>query len=120
NLPPGQEVRVRVRVTSALETFESEVEIENGTASVHLRGRLDETVVSGLERDLQDALASNPRRVVLRAERLESITSAGARALLLLRQKLPFEDVDVYIVGARASARQTCSLVAIDERARGL
>ena len=57
----------------ALETFESEVQVSDGTASVTLTGKLDETVTATLERDLERALGSNPRRVVLRAERLDSI-----------------------------------------------
>ena len=92
-----------MRVVSALETFESEVQVSDGTASIMLTGKLDETVAATLERDLERALAGNPQRVVLRAERLESMSSAGARALLFLRQKLPFEGVD--LVHRRREAR---------------
>jgi anti-anti-sigma factor len=115
NLPQG-EVEVKVRVVSALETFESEVQISNGTASIALSGKLDETVASTLERDLQLALESNPQRVVLLAERLESLSSAGARALLFLRQKLPFEGVDLIIVGARPEVQEACRLVDTEEQ----
>ena len=87
--PPGAEHTVKVRVVSALETFESEVQVSDGTASIVLSGKLDETVAWTLERDLERALQGGPQRVVLRAEQLESMSSAGARALLLLRQKLP-------------------------------
>jgi anti-anti-sigma factor len=114
--PPGQEVTVKVRVVSALETFESDVQVSDGTASITLSGKLDETVAGALERDLQRALEGNPRRVVLRAERLESMSSAGARALLFLRQKLPFEDVELYIVGARPEVQEACRLVDTDEQ----
>jgi anti-anti-sigma factor len=114
--PPGEQVSVKVRVVSALETFESEVHVADGTASIRLWGKLDETVAGALERDLQRALEGNPRRVVLRAEALESISSAGARALLFLRQKLPFEDVELYIVGARPEVQEACRLVDTDEQ----
>jgi anti-anti-sigma factor len=97
NLPAG-EVTVKVRVVSALETFESDVEVSDGTASIILSGRLDESVTATLERDLQRALEGGPRRVILRAEQLDSMSSAGARALLFLRQKLPFEGAEVLIV----------------------
>jgi mannose/cellobiose epimerase-like protein (N-acyl-D-glucosamine 2-epimerase family)/anti-anti-sigma regulatory factor len=115
-LPEGDQVAVRVRVVSALETFESEVNVENGTASVVLSGVLDESVVSGLERNLQEALSANPRRVLLRAEQLTSLTSAGARALLFLRQKLPFEDVEVYLVGANEGVQEACRAVDTEEQ----
>jgi anti-anti-sigma factor len=116
-LPPaGEECTVKVRVVSTLETFESNVEVADGTASVTLTGKLDETVAGVLERDLQKALASNPKRVLLRAEGLESMSSAGARALLFLRQKLPFDDVEVMIVGAKADVQEAARLVDTDEK----
>jgi anti-anti-sigma factor len=114
--PPGKEVSVKVRVVSALETFESEVQVQNGTASVILTGKLDGTAAGTLERDLQKALEGSPKRVILRAESLESISSAGARALLFLRQKLPFEDVELMIVGAKPEVKEACRLVDTDER----
>jgi anti-anti-sigma factor len=112
----GEECTVKVRVASTLETFESEVAVTDGTASVTLRGKLDETVAGVLERDLQKALESNPQRVLLRAEGLESMSSAGARALLFLRQKLPFDDVEVMIVGAKPEVQEAARLVDTDEK----
>jgi anti-anti-sigma factor len=109
-LPPG-EVTVKVRVVSALETFESDVEVADGTASITLQGHLDETVTATLEQDFQRALEGGPQRVVLRAEQLESMSSAGARALLFLRQKLPFEGAEVLIVGARPAVLEACKRV---------
>ena len=53
---------------------------------------------------------------MLRAERLESMSSAGARALLFLRQKLPFEGVDVVIVGAKPEVQEACRLVDTEEQ----
>src|SRR3954447_659163 len=88
-LPPAQEVTVKVRLVSAVQAFESNVEITDGTATVTLAGRLDGNAIITFERDLERALSENPKRVVLRAERLESISSAGTRALVFLRQKLP-------------------------------
>ena len=107
---------MKVRVVSAMQTFESEVQVSDGTASVMLTGKLDETARDTLQRDLERALASNPQRVVLRAERLDSMSSAGARELLFLRQKLPFEGVDVDIVGAKPEVQEACRLVDADEQ----
>jgi anti-anti-sigma factor len=114
--PAGKDLAVKVRVVSALETFESEVQVSDGTASVTLTGKLDETVTATLERDLERALASGPQRVVLRAEQLDSISSAGARALLFLRQKLPFEGVDLVIVGAKPEVQEACRMVDAEEQ----
>jgi anti-anti-sigma factor len=114
-LPPG-EVTVKVRVVSALETFESDVDISDGTASITLTGRLDETVTATLERDFQRALEGGPQRVILRAEQLESMSSAGARALLFLRQKLPFEGAEVVMVGAKPEVQEACRMVDAGEQ----
>ena len=116
-LPPGgDECTVKVRVVSSLETFESRVESADGTATITLIGHLDETVASTLERDLRKALETGPNRIVLRAEGLESMTSAGARALLFLRQKLSFDDTEVVIVGASPEVQEAARLVDTDEK----
>ena len=109
--PPGKQVEVKVRVVSAVQTFESEVQVTDGTASISVSGKLDETVAKTLERDLLRALENNPQRVVLNAQNLESMSSAGARALLFLRQKLPFEDAELVIVGAKPEIQEACRLV---------
>ncbi len=109
--PPGKQVEVKVRVVSAVQTFESEVHVTDGTASISVSGKLDETVTRTLERDLRRALENNPQRVVLNAQNLDSMSSAGARALLFLRQKLPFEDAELVIVGAKPEIQEACRLV---------
>jgi anti-anti-sigma factor len=109
--PPGKQVEVKVRVVSAVQTFESEVHVTDGTASISVSGKLDETVTRTLERDLRRALEGNPQRVVLNAQGLDSMSSAGARALLFLRQKLPFEDAELVIVGASPEIQEACRLV---------
>ena len=72
--PAGQSsVAVKVRVVSALETFESEVQVSDGTATVRLTGNLDETATATLERDLERALSSGP------AARRSCMPSASTR-----------------------------------------
>ena len=108
---------MKVRVVSALETFESEVQVSDGTAvdHAHRQARRDASTAT-LERDLERALASGPQRVVLHAERLDSMSSAGARALLFLRQKLPFEGVDVVHRRREAGGAGGLPLVDTDEQ----
>jgi anti-anti-sigma factor len=92
------------------------LDVADGVATITLTGHLDETVAATLERDLTTALESGPQRVILRAEGLESISSAGARALLFLRQKLPFEGADVLIVGAKPAVQEICRAVDAGEQ----
>ena len=66
-----------------------------------------ETVTAMLERDLERALAGGPQRVVLHAERLDSMSSAGARALLFARQRMDISDrADIYAVAPNAAVRE--------------
>ena len=44
------------------------------------------------------------------------MSSAGARALLFLRQKLPFEGADLVIVGAKPEIQEACRLVDSSEK----
>jgi anti-anti-sigma regulatory factor len=44
------------------------------------------------------------------------MSSAGARALLFLRQKLPFEGAEVLIVGARPAVLEACKRVDSEEQ----
>ena len=53
---------------------------------------------------------------MLRLEALESMSSAGARALLFLRQKLPFEGAEVLIVGAKPEVEEMCRAVDTEEQ----
>ena len=115
-LPPDEECRVKVRIVSALEHVR-----ERGADRG--RHRLDHAHRQARRDGDVDARArpragarGNPQRVVLRAEQLESMSSAGARALLFLRQKLPFEGVDVVIVGAKPEVQEACRLVDTDEQ----
>jgi mannose/cellobiose epimerase-like protein (N-acyl-D-glucosamine 2-epimerase family)/anti-anti-sigma regulatory factor len=117
-LPPDREVRVKVRLVPSEMLFESRVQIEDGTATVTVRGRLEDSVVRVLERDLEQALRQNLTRVVVRAEQLESISSSGTRALLFLRQKLPFDPgAGVYVVGAPEPVRDACRRADADQGA---
>ena len=91
---------MRVRLVSA-QVFESNLAVEIGTATLTLTGDLDESVLRLLERDLERALARIPERVVLNVDRLRSMSPSATRALLFMRQRLPFAEGDsIYVVGA--------------------
>ena len=44
------------------------------------------------------------------------MTSAGARALLFLRQKLSFDDTEMVVVGASPEVQEAARLVDTDEK----
>ena len=114
--PPGKDVAVKVRIVSALETFESEVQVSDGTASIMLTGTLDETVDGDARARPREGARQQPaaRRAAGRAARVA--VERRREGLLFLRQKLPFEGVEVFIVGARPEVQEAARLVDAEEQ----
>jgi anti-anti-sigma regulatory factor len=104
-LPPGQEVRVKVRITPTSDKFDTRYDVTDGAVRITLRGDLDPDVVAVLRRDLERAMATNLPRVVLHVRELRRISEEGIRELLFLRQKMELMEQFV-LVGAAADVRQ--------------
>ena len=67
---------------------------ENGQLTIFLEGRVDSSNASAVEAELQSMIAGNPATsLVLDAEKLEYISSAGLRIVLRLRKQ--YEDMKV-------------------------
>jgi hypothetical protein len=98
-LPPGEECRVKVRIISATDKFDSQYTIENGKARIVMRGRLDSDEVIKLRRDLDRVIAAQPEHIVLVVKELESISRQGMNEMLFFRSKVSMGR-DVYVVGA--------------------
>ncbi len=62
--------------------------LENGTVTLFLEGRIDINNAPQTESEIFGALEGAPERVVIDAEKLEYISSAGLRVLMKLRKKL--------------------------------
>jgi hypothetical protein len=98
-LPPGEECRVKVRIISATDKFDSQFSIENGKARIVMRGKLDPDEVIKLRRDLDRVIAAQPQQIVLVVKELESISRQGMNEMLFFRSKVSMGR-DVYVVGA--------------------
>lgn len=61
---------------------------ESGATVVALQGRLDAVTTPDYERRMQEVVAGGESRLVLDLERLEYISSAGLRGLLLTARQL--------------------------------
>ncbi len=63
---------------------------DNGTLTIALKGRIDSGNASDIEREIQEQLGSSAGiPLILDAEELEYISSAGLRVILRLRKKYP-------------------------------
>jgi hypothetical protein len=101
-LPPGEECRVKVRIVSATDKFDSQFTLENGKARIVMRGKLDPDEVIKLRRDLDRVIAARPEHIVLIVREVASISRQGMNELLFFRSKVSMGE-DVYVVGANES-----------------
>jgi len=104
-LPPNEEVRVKVRIVSATDKFDSQFSQADGRARVVLRGKLDADEVIKLRRDLERVVSSNPSKIVLVVKELQTLSRQGMNELLYFRSKVELGD-DVYVVGANPVVAQ--------------
>lgn len=61
---------------------------ENGTLTIFLDGRIDTTNAVQTEAEIFEAFGGKPENVVIDAESLEYILSAGLRVLMKLRKSI--------------------------------
>jgi mannose/cellobiose epimerase-like protein (N-acyl-D-glucosamine 2-epimerase family)/anti-anti-sigma regulatory factor len=104
-LPPNQDCRVKVRIVSATDKFDSQFHLADGTARVVLRGKLDADEVIKLRRDLDRVISAQPDKIVLIVKELETLSRQGMNELLFFRSKVSFGE-DVYVVGANAAVAE--------------
>ena len=78
---------------------------ENGGTVVALVGRLDAVTTPEYERRVQELLAGDETRLVLDLERLDYISSAGLRGLLLTAKLLKARDGQVRFANVTGNVR---------------
>jgi anti-anti-sigma factor len=79
--------------------FNAEYNLVEGDAVITLVGELDASSAPDFKSEIEKAASSGAPRLVLRAEGLEYMSSAGLRVLIFARQKMG-AGVDIYVVGA--------------------
>src|SRR5439155_4321550 len=100
-LPKAKDpLHVRVRLAPAQRGFDASVEQAGHVAKLTLVGRLEPAAIPVLEAELAKAIALRPRRLALLLQDLESVSSAGLRALIGARHRFGV-DLASYLVGAR-------------------
>jgi len=105
-LPPGKEVRVRVRLVSATSELDSQYEHRaDGDYRLTLVGAIPAKRVDLLRAELDRALQAEARRLVLLVSKLESLCEEAINELLFFRSKVKL-DQQVVIVGANEKVKQ--------------
>lgn len=98
-LPANEECRVRVRIVSATDKFDSQFHLADGVARVTMRGKLDPDEVIKLRRDLERVISAQPQKIILIVKELTTLSRQGMNEILFFRSKVAMGE-DVYVVGA--------------------
>jgi len=89
--------------------FTSDLEMQDGIATITLAGELDAAVAPLFREKVEAAAAEQPKRLVLIMRDLEYMSSAGLRALIFAKQKMG-ADVDIDVVDAQESVLETLEM----------
>jgi mannose/cellobiose epimerase-like protein (N-acyl-D-glucosamine 2-epimerase family) len=99
-LPPGREVRVRVRLMPTGDVLDIQHEILSGMSyHMALRGKIPAEEVHTLSRELDRAVLAKPVRTVLVMTKLDSLCMEAMNALLFFRSKVDLGH-PIFVVGA--------------------
>jgi anti-anti-sigma factor len=82
-------------------------------STITLSGELDGASAPQLRDDVDKALESQPKHLVLMVKDLEYIASAGIRVIVYAKQKSG-TGVDIYVVGAQAQVVDTLQKTGVD------
>lgn len=77
--------------------FNATLETTDSIAKITLAGELDASTAPEFKTKVEEAAASNPKRLVLLMKDLEYMASAGLRVLIFAKQKMG-ADIDIYVV----------------------
>lgn len=92
--------------------FNTSLEMTNRIAKITLSGELDANVAPMFKAEVEKAVNQQAKRLVLFMQDLSYMASAGVRVLVFAKQKMG-ASVDVYVVGAQESVRETLELTGL-------
>lgn len=90
-------------------SFNINSELKNGIAQFTLVGELDAAAAGSFREAIEQAAASQPKRVVLILNELTYMASAGLRTLVFAKQKMGAH-VDIYVIGVQEAVRETIEM----------
>jgi anti-anti-sigma factor len=93
--------------------FSAVLTVDSGIAKITMSGELDASMAPVFQREVENAEAQKPKRLVLLMSELVYIASAGLRALIFAKQKMG-PGVDMYVVGAPPQVMDTLQMTGFD------
>jgi anti-anti-sigma factor len=93
--------------------FDAKLQIVDGVATIRLVGELDARSAPRFNELISEAASSGISQLVLIANNLTYMSSAGLRCLVFAHQKMP-DTVRIIFVGAQPEVAETIRLVGFD------
>ncbi|MGW4401144.1 STAS domain-containing protein [Amycolatopsis nivea] len=93
--------------------FHGRMHAENGVATIRLVGEVDSRSAHRLNELIVAAVKRTPQRLVLLAEELTYLSSAGLRSLVFAHQKMG-RGVEIVLVGVQPDVAETIRLTGFD------
>ncbi|MFC8914617.1 anti-sigma factor antagonist [Streptomyces sp. WAC05374] len=94
-------------------TFDVRLRVNERVATIELSGELDASSAGRFHDTIDEAAAAGSIELVIRAEKLAYMSSAGLRSLVFARQKMG-DDVKIAVVGATEPVAHTIRLAGFD------
>jgi len=94
-------------------SYDATLNLTDDTARIRLMGELDYQAALQFQTLVEGLVKEEIGRLVLLAQELEYMASAGLRVLVFAKQKMG-PKVDVYVVGAREMVRETIEKAGFD------
>lgn len=94
-------------------SFEVKLRVNDRVATIELSGELDAATAGQFHDIVDEAAAAGAVELVIRAEQLSYLSSAGLRSLVFARQKMG-DDVRIAVVGAPEPVARTIRLAGFD------
>ncbi len=97
-----------------MDAFKTTQTLENGTATVHLCGRLDFNTSPGFEKELQSVF-DGKNNLVLDCAALDYVSSAGLRVFLTAYKKCAANQCEFRITKVNAVVREVMDMVGFSD-----
>jgi anti-sigma B factor antagonist len=94
-------------------TFDAKMQVADGVATIHLAGELDTRSAPQFNDLIIDAARHELNQLVLIADKLTYMSSAGLRCLVFAHQKMP-RAVQIMLIGAQPDVAEVIRLTGFD------
>lgn len=81
-------------------------DIKEGINLIHLHERIDSSVAKEFEEEMLSSLETNPQKLIINFTKLDYMSSAGLRVLLMTAKKMKSDNASLVLVGMNQSIEE--------------